>query len=195
MCSPASSVSKLLLFLPFLVASPLASQQQGSDTEIFIPGGALALDAGGIASYLHAGGCSEGQCFNAQGVWLSDENALATVGTTFWIPTSWFDQEIEIILYAHSGSFAYGQVRIAYALGNVGIPFENGFTAFVAPEDLGGGPISILTTTLGSPDPPPGGSVLPNQQLQGIRVGIDGTHPANQQGFGILGILVRLTGK
>lgn len=191
---PMLAVSKLLVSLLFLVAHPLASQQMGSDTEIFIPGGAFALDDQGIASYLHAGGCVSGQCFNSQGVWLPDEDEIVLAGTTFWIPTSWFDQEIEIVLYGHSGTMASQQVRIAYALGNLGIPNVESVTAYVGPEDSGGSAVSILTTTLGSTDPAPGGSVLVNQQYQGIQIGIDGDHKDNQSGFGILGLLVRLTG-
>lgn len=174
------------------LASPAVGQ--GGITEIFIPGGAFALDDARSASYRHAGGCVSAQCFNAQGVWLPDDHGLVLVGTTFWIPTAWFGQEIEIILYAHSGTLAFGQVRVAYAIGNLGIPFEEEFTTLVGPEDSGGSPVTLLTTALGSPDPAPGGSVLVNQQYQGIRVGINGDHPDNQQNYGILGLLVRLTG-
>lgn len=172
------------------MASPVAGQ--GGPTEIFIPGGAFALDDASAASYRHAIGCVSAICFNAQGVWLPDDRGLVLVGTTFWIPTAWFDQEIDIILYAHSGMFVSSPAHIAFAigtLGTTGVPEE--ITAYVGPEDSGGSQVKLLTTTLGSTDPAPDGSVLANQQYQGIRVGINGDHPGE---FGILGLLVRLTG-
>lgn len=178
--------------LTAVLASPAVGQV--GPTEIFIPGGAFALDAAGTASYREAYGCASGQCFNAQGVWLPDDRGTVLAGTTFWIPTAWFDQEIEIILYAHSGMLAPAQVRVAYSIGNLGTFFTEELTASVGPEDIGGSEIVLLTTTLGNMDPAPGGSVLANQQYQGIRVGINGDHPDNTQGYGILGLLVKLTG-
>lgn len=145
------------------------------------------------ASYLHAGGCASGQCFNSQEIWLPNDRGLVIVGTTFWIPTAWFDQEIEVVLLAHSGSLAEEDARIAFSIGNLGIPVAEEFTASVGAEDVGGSEVTLLTTTLGSTSPAPGGSVLANRQLQGIAVGINGDHPDNQGGYGILGLVVRLT--
>lgn len=180
----------LVGILVAFMTSPAAGQ--GGPTEIFIPGGAFALDDAGSASYRHAGGCLSGQCFSSQGVWLPAGRGVIKVGTTFWVPTAWFDQEIDIVLYAHSGAFAPAQVRIVYSIGNLLADQE--FTATVGPEDSGGSQVDLITTTLGSTDPTPDGSVLANQQYQGISVGINGDHPANQWSYGILGLLVRLTG-
>lgn len=166
---------------------------QSTPTEIFIPGGAFALDNDRYTSYRGGGGCVGGQCFFSQGLWLPDDRGIVKAGTTFWVPTAWYDQEIEIILMAHSGAFIGTEVRIFFEIGNL---FDQELTAWVGSEDGGGSEVELLTTTLGSTDPAPGGSVLVNRRLQGILVGINSDHPEHQGfgGYGILGLLIRPTG-
>lgn len=165
------------------MASLGVSGARGEVTEIFIPGGAF-VDMNGKAFGVDAGGFLGGQGFFSGGMGIPSTNGVVEVGSTFLIPESWFNKEIDIILVACQKAFVGDQFRITFSIGN--LPGQEK-TAILGPEDGGGSQVKLLTTTVGS-------GVLANQQLQGIVVGRNGGH-ADDHGLlmVVLGVIVRLT--